>query len=314
VDVLIAVFNNADTIEKAVRSALTNARVNCVIVVDDGSIDETPSVMRPLKDEIGDRLIFLRLDRNKGPSVARNRGLELSDAPWIAILDGDDYFLPNRFAAMLDCCEGADFIADDQVQVKEENADDEVVNGEWLIGHQAIITLDFATFVARNLSKRKRQRKELGFLKPIMRRSFLNLHQLRYDETLRLGEDFILYANALALGAVFKVVPFRTYISVVRSNSISGNHTKRDLERLRASSKDLARSPQLTMSERKLVREHSDSIDARVRWLEVIEAVKRRSITAFVSPFFARPTTFVFLMGQLWEQVVLRSKKSLGFS
>jgi succinoglycan biosynthesis protein ExoU len=314
VDVLIAVFNNANTVERAVRSALSNAHVNCVIVVDDGSIDDTPSVVRSLKDETGERLVFLQLDRNEGPSVARNRGLELSDAPWIAILDGDDYFLPNRFAAMLDACEGADFIADDQVQVKEENADDAVPCGECLIGHQAIITLDLATFVARNLSNRKRQRKELGFLKPIMRRSFLNLHQLRYDERLRLGEDFILYAKALAAGAVFKVVPFRTYVSVVRSGSISGSHSKRDLEQLRDSSKDLARLPQLAISERKLIREHSDSIDARVRWLDVIDAVKMRSVTAFVPPFFVRWTTFVFLLGQLWEQVVLRSRKTLGFS
>jgi succinoglycan biosynthesis protein ExoU len=314
VDVLIAVFNNANTIVKAVESALSNVEVNRVIVVDDASMDETPSVVRALRDKVGERLALLQLDRNEGPSVARNRGLELSDAPWVAVLDGDDYFLPKRFAALLDACEGADFIADDQLQVKEETADDPTASGERLVDHQAIITLDLATFVAKNLSKRKRQRKELGFLKPVMRRSFLDLHQLRYDEKLRLGEDFILYANALAAGAVFKVVPFRTYVSVVRSNSLSGNHSKRDLEQLRASSMDLARSQHLTASERKLLREHSSSIDARVRWLNVIDAVKMRSVTAFVLPFFARWPTFVFLLGQLWEQVVLRSRKTLGFS
>jgi len=314
VDVLIAVFNNANTIERAVRSALSNAHVNCVIVVDDGSTDDTSSVVKSLRDEVGERLAFQQLDRNEGPSIARNRGLDLSAAPWIAILDGDDYFLPNRIAALLDACEGADFVADDQVHVKEENADDPVPSGELLIGHHAIITLNLASFVASNLSKRKRQRKEFGFLKPIMRRSFLNLHKLRYDEKLRLGEDFVLYARALAAGAVFKVVPSRTYVSVVRSNSISGNHSKIDLEQLRESSKDLARLPQLTVSERMLVRQHCDSIDARVQWLNVIDAVKTRSFTAFVSPFFTRWTTFVFLVSRLWEQVVLRSKKSLGFS
>jgi glycosyltransferase involved in cell wall biosynthesis len=113
--------------------------------------------VKSLREEVGERLAFQQLDRNEGPSVARNRGLDLSAAPWVAILDGDDYFLPNRIAALLDACEGADFIADDQVRVKEENANDPVPSGELLIG-QAIITLDLATFVARNLSKRKRQR------------------------------------------------------------------------------------------------------------------------------------------------------------
>jgi succinoglycan biosynthesis protein ExoU len=313
VDVLIAVFNDANTIEKAVVSALSNVEVNRVIVVDDGSMDETPAVVRSLRCKVGERLVFLELDRNEGPSAARNRGLGLSDAPWVAILDGDDYFLPDRFAALLDASEGADFIADDQLQVREEKSDDGVAGGEFLVGHDEIIAVDLATFIAENLSKGRRQRKEFGFLKPIMRRSFLDLHQLRYDERLRLGEDFILYATALAMGAVFKVVPFRTYVSVVRSGSISGNHSKGDLERLRERSKDLAGLPQLTVSERKLFRQHSDSIDARVQWLNVIDAVKRRSVTAFLSPFFIRWSTLVFLLGQLWEQIVLRSKKALGF-
>src|SRR5579859_1818162 len=195
VDVLIAVFNNANTIERAIRSALLDARVDCVIVIDDGSTDNTSSVVKSLRDEVGERLIFQQLDRNEGPSAARDLGLKLSTAPWIAILDGDDYFLPNRIATLLEACEGSDFIADDQVQVKEENAADPLPNGELLVGHKVVFTLDVATFVARNLSKGKRQRKELGFLKPIMRRAFLDLHRLRYDEKLRLGEDFVLYSR-----------------------------------------------------------------------------------------------------------------------
>ena len=71
----------------------------------------------------------------------------------------------------------------------------------------------------------------------MMRRSFLDLNQLRYLEELRLGEDFALYARALAAGAIFRVIPSRTYVSIIRSNSISGNHSKRDLECLRDSSR-----------------------------------------------------------------------------
>lgn len=314
VDVLIAIFNNADTIERAVRSALSDADVNRVIVVDDASTDETPFVLRSLQDQVGDRLVFQRLDQNKGPSVARNRGFELSSAPWIAILDGDDYFLPKRIETLLGASEGADLVADDQIQVSEGKEDDPASSGECLIGHDTTITLNLSVFVASNLSKKKRQRKELGFLKPMMRKSFLDRNQLRYDERLRLGEDFILYAKALAAGGVFKVIPSRTYVSVVRSNSISGVHSKRDLEELRDSSKALVQLPKLTGAERSLIRRHYESIDARVQWLNVIDAVKTRSLSAFLSPFFIRWTTFVFLVGRLCEQVVVRSKKSVGFS
>lgn len=307
VDVLIAVYNDAGTIERAVRSALSDAHVDKVIVIDDCSTDDTASVVGSLQDEAAGRLVYRRLEQNGGPAVARNRGLDLSTAPWVAILDGDDYFLPNRIKALLDASEGADFVADDQVQIKEDGGDT-----EFLIGHGAMMTIDLATFVTENLSKGPRLRKEYGFLKPIMRRSFLDAHQLRYDERLRLGEDFALYTRALAAGAVFRVVPEQTYASVVRSGSISGHHSKADLERLRESSRSLGELPRLTDREKALLRLHYEAIDARIQWLNVIDAVKCRSIAAFLPPFFVRWTTSVYLAARLWEQVVLRSRKSLG--
>jgi succinoglycan biosynthesis protein ExoU len=310
VDVLIAVWNNADTVGRAVKSALSDPHVNCVIVIDDGSTDDTFAVVGSLRDEVGDRIVLERLDRNRGPSAARNRGLEVSTAPWIAILDGDDYFRPDRMRALLDASEGADFVADDHIQVEEGEDDSSVFSGDFLIGHEKTITLDLASFVANNISKGGRLRKEFGFLKPMMRRSFLDVKRLRYDEELRLGEDFALYARALAVGAVFRVVPFRTYVSVIRSNSISGKHSKKDLERLRDSTRALQQFPTLTGQERKLIRKNCEAIDARVQWLNVIDAVKMRSVAAFLPPFFIRWTTFAYLVGCLWEQVVVRGKKS----
>ena len=288
---------------------MSDAYVSNVIVIDDASTDDTASVVSSLQDQAGGRLIFRRLEQNGGPAVARNRGLNSSTAPWVAILDGDDYFLPGRMQALLDASEGADFVADDQVQIREEGGDT-----EYLIGHSTTMTIDLATFVTENLSKGPRLRKEFGFLKPIMRRSFLDAHQLRYDEQLRLGEDFALYTRALAAGAIFRVVPDRTYASIVRSGSISGHHSKADLERLRDSSRSLGQLPRLTDRERALLRMHYEAIDARIQWLNVIDAVKCRSVAAFLSPFFIRRTTSVYLAARLWEQVVLRSRKSLGLA
>ena len=99
VDVLIAVWNDARTIERAIRSALSDAYVNHVIVIDDASTDHTSSVVASLQEQAGGRLIFRRLEQNGGPAVARNRGLDVATAPWVAILDGDDYFLPGRMKA-----------------------------------------------------------------------------------------------------------------------------------------------------------------------------------------------------------------------
>lgn len=312
VDVLIATWNGAATIERAVQSVLSDDRVRRVIVVDDASTDGTYSLVESLKEKIADRIVLHRLDQNMGPSAARNRGLELSTAPWVAILDGDDYFRPGRIGALLDASEGADFVADDQIQVKE--GEDPALSGDPLIGHDTVMTLDFATFVAKNISKGGRLRKEFGFLKPIMRRAFMDRHQLRYEEALRLGEDFALYARAIAAGAIFRVLPSKTYVSVIRPGSISGNHTKRDLESFRESNRKLQQIPSLTDRERELIRQHYEAIDAKVQWLNVIEAVKARNVRALLSPFFVRWTTFVYLIGCLAEQLFVRGKKWVGLS
>ena len=89
-------------------------------------------------------------------------------------------------------------------------------------------------FVLGDVNRRGALRRGLGFLKPLIRRSFLDHHQLRYDERLRLGEDYALYARALAAGARFLIVPAAGYVSVVRDDSISSRHSREDLERLRA--------------------------------------------------------------------------------
>ncbi|MGJ4998222.1 glycosyltransferase family 2 protein [Bradyrhizobium sp. HKCCYLS3077] len=311
VDVIVAVRNNAGTIERAVRSALAEPEVGRVIVIDDQSTDGTASVVRGLSSgQFTGRILLEQMPSNVGPAAARNRGLELSEAAFVAILDGDDYFKPGRIRALLERSDGADFVADDHLQVREGERED-ASSTTFLLGIEREIILDFETFVAGNISRSRQLRKEYGFLKPIIRRAFLDHRQLRYDEKLRLGEDFALYARALASGAVFRVVPSKTYVAIVRPGSISSNHTKFDLECLRDSDRELEKFASLTHKQRLLIQEHSASIDSRVQWLNLIDAVKARNIEAFVSAFLVRWSTSLYLLGLLLEQVFLRCKRLL---
>ena len=126
-DVLIAARDRADTIERAVQSALTQPEVSTVIVVDDGSTDDT--LARAVKcDPHGKRLIVERLNLSAGPSAARNVAIEISKSPWLAILDGDDFILPGRIGKLLSLSADWDFIADDPLQIAEDR-----------IGHEAQI-------------------------------------------------------------------------------------------------------------------------------------------------------------------------------
>ncbi|TGP83675.1 glycosyl transferase, partial [bacterium M00.F.Ca.ET.221.01.1.1] len=79
--------------------------------------------------------------------------------------------------------------------------------------------ISLATYIAGNVVFESKF--NLGYLKPIFLRSFLDENRLRYDEELRIGEDYILFAEALAMGGRCVVEPDIGYAYHIRSGSIS---------------------------------------------------------------------------------------------
>ena len=97
----ITAYNAADTIQRAVRSALAQSwRPIEVVVVDDCSDDGTAGVLVALAARYSE-LRGLRNERNGGVSVARNRILEEAKGEFVAFFDDDDESLPNRVTAQL---------------------------------------------------------------------------------------------------------------------------------------------------------------------------------------------------------------------
>jgi succinoglycan biosynthesis protein ExoU len=272
--VIIAACNARSTIARAVRSALAEVAVGEVVVVDDGSTDDTAAVARSA-DDGSDRLQVLHLPRNLGPAAARNRGVRASSAPFLTVLDADDYWLPGRLQALLLEMKGRDFVADDLLRVVEGREDEPPTT---LIDGAAPLPVDLTLgqFVLGNVSRKGRDRQELGFLKPLMRRAFLQEHHLAYDETLRLGEDFVLYAQALARGARFRLIPACGYVAVERAASISGSHGAAELAALAKAGRRLLEEPGLTPKDRAALAAHGRQVRSKLHFQRVL-AVRRRS-------------------------------------
>lgn len=95
VDVIIPTFNRSDLLERAVDSVLDQTFKNFnLIVVDDGSTDDTVDLMGQYKDK---RIVFLQHSGNTGHGgVTRNTGIEHGESKYIAFLDDDDVWLPTK--------------------------------------------------------------------------------------------------------------------------------------------------------------------------------------------------------------------------
>ena len=104
VSVVIPVYNAEKYVKRAVESVLIQPEVTEVILVNDGSSDNSVDVCQKLQ-EVDQRIIILHHlgFKNKGVSASRNLGIKTAKNNFIAFLDSDDYYLPNRFKATSAC-------------------------------------------------------------------------------------------------------------------------------------------------------------------------------------------------------------------
>ena len=304
VGVIIAAYMAGDSVACAVRSALAEPEVAEVWVVDDNSADQT--VERALSADDGSgRLRLIRQTVNQGPAAARNLALAQSEADWVCVLDADDYFLPGRIGRLLAGSEAFDLVADELIRVHSADESPDIPDFSLTDPGRDI---DLAAFINGNIGRKGETRQELGFIKPLMRREALQRLGLSYDTRLRLGEDYLLYAMALASGATLNLRSALGYVAVVRPDSLSGRHDIDDLQALRDSDVRISALRPLASEERRALHRHHLSLDKRLQWRRLIDAVKRRDAKMALSTFTSVPVT-LSLIGELWEQVLIRTRR-----
>lgn len=261
-------------------SALAHSEVAEVLVVDDASGDDTLDAAARADDGSG-RLKLLKQEENRGPSAARNRAIKDSTSPIIALLDSDDRFLPGRFAALNLISSEWDFVADNIMFAESGDVFEQAAPIDIAVA-PVTRAVGLVEFAERNISKRGAHRSELGFLKPLMKRKFLEDHALSYDENLRLGEDFILYARALAKGARFLLAEPCGYGAIERADSLSGHHSAEDLAALAAASRKIA-TELPAGAERKMMGKHAAALDIKVAHRRFLDRKREHGIAEAVS-------------------------------
>lgn len=128
ISVVLPVHNRADVLKRAIQSVVDQRLEEWeLIVVDDGSQDDSVAVAKSFGDE---RIKMIELGENRGGNVARNAGVRAAAATLIAFLDSDDVYLPEKLESVVAEFErrpGLDLLVDSFIKVQPPGSSKERV-------------------------------------------------------------------------------------------------------------------------------------------------------------------------------------------
>jgi len=307
VSVIIPAYNTEAFIEKSIRSVLNQTVKHVeVVVVDDASNDRTCQVVNNITDS---RVKLFLSEQNGGASSARNRAIKESKGDWIAVLDSDDWFAPNRLEVLLKLAEekNADIVADDLSFIQ----DGDIQPWSSLVKEsgqsiETIQEIDPVFFV--NTDIYGQQGLHLGFTKPLFRRKFLIENKLSYNESIKVTHDYWLYLDCLLKGAkfIFLAEPYYYYRS--RPGSlVTGSQIRRLNDDIKASESVLKqiskiKNPDLHAALSRNAKTYLQSYD----YYKVVELLKEKRLLGALKTSIRHPYFF-------WKSAK-KLTRSIGFS
>jgi succinoglycan biosynthesis protein ExoO len=264
-----------------------------VIVVDDASSDRTVEIVQGFTDP---RLQLIQNSHNLGVSVARNRALQEARGKWVAVLDADDWYAPNRLEILVQTAEKeqADLVIDDLHLVQNN----ELFPWSTLLRESGetiteIRPIDSIFYVKTGIYGKRGL--HLGLCKPLFRRSFLNQHCLLYDETQRVVEDFHLVLRCLINRASMLFVPTPYYFYRSRPDSLVTHSKVKHTEQFRDAilsiiQQDMVqRNPELV----RVLSENLASLKRHEQYHKVVEPLKHKKLVVALIAALQNPYFFV---------------------
>lgn len=191
VSVIIPFFKGVDWLQEAVESVLNQTYKNQeIIVVNDGSDEDVSAFL----EQYGDKIKYI-YQENAGPGKARNTGLSFASGEYIALLDSDDLWLPNKLEEQIGFMEAnPDIMWSHTCYETFGYGDDKVIDTSYFKGMvfpACFVSCPVATPCV-----------------VIRKKVFDENSHLRFSETMRFGQDFylwVLLAHMYELGIVDKV-------------------------------------------------------------------------------------------------------------
>lgn len=212
VSYIVPVYNAANYLEPCVKSILACLETGDeIILIDDGSTDESDSIC----DRFGAAYECVTVEhlKNGGVSRARNRGIQLAKKEYIRFVDSDDMVLPANHSTEADLLIMDAEVTDGQSRLRRRVR----MNSEKRFTPREIL---------ENLSSSDKQCLLHYLWNHLYKRKVILEHQIRFDESVTLGEDFLFNCAYLAHCATVEYQPVVCYRYFVR-NSNSDNLTRK---------------------------------------------------------------------------------------
>lgn len=222
VSVIIPCFNYARYLPDAILSVKAQSHSNWeCIIVNDGSTDDTAIVAERLASE--DKRITVIHQENRGPSVARNRGLEIAHGEYIQFLDADDIISPKKIELQLNLLVGKKqlgLVYSDYRYCDRDNPDETVYRDKF----------EPPRFKASRPILDIASRWETEFSMPIhsflFDSRFFKEYGIRFDETLGNHEDWDCWMRIFALKPIILNIPEQLSIYRIHDDSICSNSAR----------------------------------------------------------------------------------------
>jgi succinoglycan biosynthesis protein ExoO len=196
ISVIIPVFNSSETLPKAVQSVLNQTLQSFeIIIVNDGSNDNTLSISYALaKHE--ERIKVIDIPENLGKAHAMNTAMSECSGEWIAVLDADDIYIPDRLETLLreGGSRNVDLVADNQIHIDPATGTFVRYAFDPMLPSRHIGVAEFAANSSPNAPF------SFGILKPIVKSSFIDKFDLKYYEGARFSQDFYYLIDFFASG------------------------------------------------------------------------------------------------------------------
>lgn len=225
ISVIIPIYNNGGTIKHCLDCIVPAlGQQDEVIIVDDGSQDNGKAICQAYAEQFS--IIKIISQNNQGPSVARNKGIEMAREPYIMFFDGDDKIDTALFASFVAFMRAEEpkysdvdvWLNDFVMQTQNGLVCDSLQSGlhmnEQIIGMKALYTYLSGRGTYANVWR------------CVFRRDFLVKNNIRFKDDIRCGEDLVFMTQCFSVGKqfLFYCMPFYYYI-VEQGESLSHNRS-----------------------------------------------------------------------------------------